>query len=437
MITDENNSEVYVLRAGSTISAVLSDIQSSVNGSGVSDVKIYFGDDAESAVNMTRRDGMYIFDIVESAVKDVNIKSFITIYAKDSVGNDVVFRSTDSKYGGFYVIIDDTAPTCSVTNASDSEKRYLDENSGREWYKAYSDVRIAVAAEDPNSDICAGIKELKIKINGHERTVITDSQSGISSEALKNGKYHIVLEAAADDKDKFKAKLVNSADKSVAAELGEFHRREGAVNVELSTVDYAGNVSNESSAEVWIDLAEPKINSVKAGSTDLRRDERFGYVYFAREQAAIRVSVDDNGPSAGIKSISASLVNSDGTPSAVTPEVRRTDSPDQWEIIVPEMFRGYLRVSAVSRMGRESDIFESALFMVEKDADHRANARISLELPETQYKDINGVPLYADFRVILDKNRIYANYTTLSAHLQPLRRTTAKKGSLQLYIKMV
>ncbi len=393
VITDEDGKEAHVLKAGSTISAVLSDVQSSVDGSGISDVKIYFGDDTSSEKKMTFRDGKYIFDIVEDAIKQVNIKTCITIYAIDSVGNPVTIKSTDSKYGGFNIIIDDTAPECSVKNASDSEKSYVSE--GKEWYKAYSDVKIAVSAEDPNSGIGSGLKELKLRINGHDRTVRADLQSGIDRGALSSGKYVIALEAV-EDSDRFRAKLVSTADGSVAADFGEFSRNYGSVKIELSVKDFAGNESSRSEAEVWVDLAVPSINDVIADGVPLRRDQRYGYVYFAREQAVVRVSVNGNGPSAGIDSIKAVLVNSDGTPSAVVPEVRTTDDPRQWEVVVPQMFRGYMRLSAVSRMGRESEMFETALFMVEKDDDHRANANITLDLPPTSFKDVNGVPLYAD-----------------------------------------
>lgn len=393
VITDDDGKEAHVLKAGSVISAALTDVQSAGNGSGVSDVKIYFGEKDNSDNKMTLQDGKYIFNIVEDAIKNVNIKTCITIYAIDSVGNPVTIKSSDSKYGGFNIIIDDTAPECSVKNASDSEKRFVSE--GKEWYRAYSDVRIAVAAEDPNSGIGSGIKELKLNINGHDRTVRADSQSGIDRDALKEGKYELVFEAV-QDSDRFRARLVNSTDGSVAADLGEFSRHDGAVKAELSVADFAGNESAKSAAEVWIDLSVPSINDISADGVPLVRDQRYGYVYFAREQAVVRVSVNENGPSAGIDSVKAVLVNSDGTPSAIVPEVRRTDAPRQWEVIVPPMFRGYMRVSVLSCMGRESEVSETALFMVEKDEDHRANADITLDLPPTSFKDVNGLPLYAD-----------------------------------------
>lgn len=396
VIKDANNADVHVLMAGSVISVTVSDIEASVRGSGVSDVKIGFGDDKSAAESMTRQDGMYIFRIVSDAVKDVNIKSFITIYAVDSVGNEAVMKSTDSKYGGFSIIIDDADPTCSVKNVSDTQKRYLDENNGgREWYKDYSDVKIAVTAEDPDPSVCSGIKELRFDINGHRRTINADSQSGISADTLRNGKYQLVFEEASDP-DKFKVKLAASDTQAVVSELGEFHRHDGAIKVKLSVCDYAGNESGESEAEVWIDLAVPTVDSVRAGDTDLIRDERYGYVYFAREQAQVKVSVNTNGPSAGIEGIEAALVNSDGTPSAVVPEISRDGSSDSWTVKVPDRFKGFMRIKAVSRIGRGSNEFETALFAVENSSDHRENAHITLELPETPYKDIYGFPLYSD-----------------------------------------
>lgn len=396
VIKDSNNTDVHVLKAGSVISVAVNDIESSVKGSGVNDVKIYFGDEKDSAESMTQQNGMYIFNIVSDAVKDVNIKSYITIYAMDSVGNSAVMKSKDSKYGGFYIIIDDTAPTCSVKNVSDTAEPYIDENDGgKEWYKAYSDVKIAVAAEDPNSLVCSGIRELKLDINGHHCTVNVDAQSGIDKTALKNGGYNILFEAV-QDPDRFKAKLVSADGKVLISELGEFSRNDGAINVKLSTNDYAGNESEESETKVWIDLSEPTVESVYADGADLRRDERYGYVYFAREQADVQVSVNRNGAGAGLDRIEASLVNSDGTPSALVPKISRNGSSDSWTVTVPDRFKGFMRVKAVSCMGRESDVFETALFAVENTDDHRENAHIRLELPETQYKDINGFPLYSD-----------------------------------------
>ncbi|MBP5580500.1 MAG: hypothetical protein J6X85_01700 [Ruminococcus sp.] len=397
VIKESNGADVHVIKAGSAISVMVSDIEDSVPGSGVSDVKISLSgdDDIDSAVSMEKQNGMYIFNIVSDAIKDVNIKSFITIYALDSVGNPAVIKSTDSKYGGFGIIIDNAAPTCSLKNASDLTKRYVAENDGgKEWYGAYSDVKIAVAAEDPNPDVCSGIKELKFDINGHSRTVELNAESNIDRAALAKGGYYLGFEGASDP-DRFKVKLVNTAT-GASDEIGEFRRHDGGIKVKLSTVDYAGNHSSECEYEVWIDLAVPVVENVWAGNTDLKRDERYGYVYFAREQAEARVYVKSNGPSAGMDHINADLVNSDGTPSSIKPVVKREGESDNWTVTVPDRFKGYIRVKAFSRIGRDSAAFETSLILVENSGDHSENADVSLELPATNYKDINGLPLYRD-----------------------------------------
>lgn len=396
VITGADNAEIHVLRAGSLISAVIRDMEASADGSGVGSVKIYFGDDSSEAADMTWQDGKYVFNVGSDVTSGRNIKSFVSIYADDNMGNSAVIKSSDSKYGGYYVMIDDTAPVCELKDASDSSRRCSSErDGGRSWYRDYSDVRIAVYAEDPNPEVCSGIKELKLDINGEKRSVRVDAQSGISSDGLKNGRYQLAAGACADA-ERFTLKLIDTADNRTVFECGEFTRDDGAVRIRLTAADYAENESSESYAEVWIDLAVPRIDSVKAGEVDLVKDDRFGYVYFVQDRAEIRVTADRNGPSAGIDHIIAVLVGSDGTQSTVVPIISRDGDQDIWSIDVPESFKGYMKLKAVSCVGRESQETETDMFLVEKSSDHMANANIRLELPETSYKDIEGVPLYSD-----------------------------------------
>ena len=395
MITDAQGAVAYILRNGTTISALITDIEAGNEGSGVDSAEISIGD---ISGRMEHFEDKFQFSILADAIRGKNIKTFIQIFAKDNVGNPSEIKSTDPSAGGYSVIIDSTAPKCSVSEASAESAAYSKNAGGRKqnWYSSYSDLKFSLAAEDQLADICSGLKEIRIKINGEEHRVGVSSH-GLKTPALSEGKYSIGFEGIPES-DKFKAYLLCEENSSIIPLGNEFARNDdGSINVELSAADYAENVSVSSSGSAYVDLSVPVVASVSAGNIPLLNEKGdFRYAYFARGSADVRISVDDHSPSAGVKDIKVLLINSDGTVNSTEPVKRRIEDTDQWEITVPDKFKGTMKVKAVSNVGRESETVDTYAVIVENGDDHRANSHIELELPETPYKDKNGNPLYSD-----------------------------------------
>jgi hypothetical protein len=275
----------------------------------------------------------------------------------------------------------------------------------KKWYSSYEDIKLSIFAADVNPDKCSGIRQLDIEINGYDCLALI-SGDNIDPELLKEGKYYIAFEKGANE-DCFDVYLRCTADSEynvrICSNLYRLGREEdgsydnspesGSIHVKFSAKDNAWLDSSVTEERVYVDLDTPVIAGAYINGTDILRGERdFRFEAFSDSQTAIRVRVDDKMPSSGISEVKADLVDKDGN--LVLSNVKAQKSGNEWELRVPENFKGFAKLISVDSVGRTAVIAETLGIVTETGGKHSEEEHIFIKLPETKYTDRNGLPLY-------------------------------------------
>lgn len=394
----------YILKAGSSISADISDI-SGGSGSGIASAEWNISDEVLGGA-LRPEDGRYVYRVTAEELRNKNLMAKIAVRAEDIVGN------TASLSSSFNVIIDTARPEAGITNASAAGSWYTERTDGgleKKWFRGFENIRLALKASDKNPDIASGIKSLVLKVNGRA-TDIDLEEKGISAEALGNGSYYLSF-VQEEEPDKFRAVLKSSVDGEFSLDFGEVFsvKTEGAseelgcVDIGLEAVDNAGNTSAEANEKVYVDLFAPVVESVRYGRDELiSRSGGSEYVLFAHSSANVSVRVRDNGPSAGISDIKVSLIGADGNPVSADVPRRKGMDADEWIVTVPVNFKGTMELTAVDASGRTSDTVRTLGMITENGERHAQTSGLDIKLPKTDYKDKAGRPLYSsDVKAVL------------------------------------
>lgn len=429
---DELTGDEIVLKGGCTVSVDVSD-----TGSGVRDVYCYL-DGRENDIGGESRKrmegyGTYRYDIRSEDVASENSdhsrdgKARLSFIAYDNVGN--TSGGDDSTLiSGRTVIVDTTAPECSISDSSANRFEQDADGRKRNWYHDYSDISLPIKAYDKNPEICSGLKNITLTLNPNnessDRAVTLDVVTGdgtdaacVYSEPLSDGRYYIAFEGTGDNGG-FNAYLMRSDDANVKIPVFENCSRggsgngnntsEGSIRVKIEAEDRA-DLKNSTSgeftteAEVFVDLNDPEVASIEAYNSDIYRKNtdidgdkvrRFGHFSNSSYEAVIRI--DDFGPSAGISRIKVDLYNADGSLYREDHPVRRDGNNNVWFISVPIDFKGEMMAVAYDNVGRASAAAKTIGFITESVARHDNTSSMSVVLPETEFRDRNGLPLYSE-----------------------------------------
>lgn len=408
LIGEKNGVKQYVLRDGTELSAKVDDVlrsgSSEKQGTGVDSV-VWELDGVRHRMNGYGDSYSARLNAEDVGGNDVN--SEITFYAVDRVGNETKLSSGSAK-DKFRVIIDNTAPSCKITDISDPSVAYADEEHNKKWFSSYSGIKMQVSADDSDPAKSSGIEKLVININGRDNEVNIAS-SGIDPTALSKGGYYITFEAD-QAPDSFKASLRSSADQGFEVSLGGNYYRigrsfdgsyedipdKGAVSVKVSAVDFAGHSTDSGCEKAFLDLEKPSVSRIEYGGRNIiNRDGVVKYSVFAGSEAEFTVKAGDNLPVSGIESMNVSLVNADGTPYKGEIEVRNTVPDKEWRFTIPAGFRGKVSAYVESNVHRRSDTVNTYGIITESAQIHEQNSSAAVELPAAQHHDAQGLPLYS------------------------------------------
>ncbi len=397
----------YILRDGSGISVSvtddISDEGGDISGIGVDSVMWKLGEETHG---MIFADGEYRDIVSANDINGRNLVSDISIYAKDRLGNAGELSSMDAGEK-FRIIIDSAIPEANISDISDENKRRKGDGN-KVWYGAYSDVKIQLRALDPNPEVCSGLNKLIISINGRT-TELRLSSSDISAEALEKGEYYISFEEDTAE-DSFNAYLRRSTDESYIIPLGTGYYRlgrrddgsydtdsadSGGISVKFRAVDLAGLESSEHEQKVFLDLEDPTIEGVYFGDENIINNEGgVKFSVFSADETRVRIAVGGRGPLSGIKSLTVTLRNTDGSKYGEA-AVEKTGTRE-WTAAIPVDFRGTVTVCAESNVLRNSDTIETYGIITESSGQHEMNASASVILPQTTHRDNNNRPLYSE-----------------------------------------
>ncbi|MEG2602688.1 MAG: hypothetical protein RSA23_07405, partial [Carnobacterium sp.] len=308
------------------------------------------------------------FTIPTEAVAD-NKKIFdmkLSATATDNVGNttETAVSPNETNSGGTIknsgLMIETVKPTIDIT----PQKAIYTDKDANNWYN--NDIQFNVSTGDDDS----GIQSVSIKINDSE----------ITNAVYKNNQTH-------------KEDFVINTEKAARAE-------DGSYTVVVMVVDNAGN-TYEQSSKVFKDIDAPYITEFKFNPVGIQEAnganttvEETDYGFYFMEDTEVTISSKDDAPTAGVKSISYYTVDKNGGKS----EVKDVDvnNENQIKFIIPANFKGQIYAKATDNVSNTfEDFINPNSAIVESPDKHKEENHIVFEKAATEYKDNDGIELYA------------------------------------------
>ena len=294
------------------------------------------------------------------------------IAVTDNVGNKSVIKLLKSEKGSDYVVFENEKPEIVIPDTA-LICDYIDENNNK-WFNG--DIQLSVSIDDQSSGkIFSGICDTVVSINSK----IVESEDFREADEITGKVRYDINTSSADNSD-------------------------GKYEITVETSDNSGN-HNKASDTVWIDRTAPEITdisvdgvgSVFAGIT--QGVIPLAYGYFIAPEKELVVKAEDRAASSGIKYIAVDLYNFDGTLDKHyeidRSELDYADGIYTGKIKLPELFKGVISTYAVDNVEYQSDKKSPDGFVIENKSKHGQEKNPVISLPETQYTDNNGLPLYS------------------------------------------
>lgn len=277
-----------------------------------------------------------------------------TLKVSDLLGNTSSETSLSTLLGwkGNNIVIDNSNPVISGTRPAGAKG---------DWYA--SDGVFNISVKDNK-----GIDSVVVTINGTK-----------------------VNEAKFTETNKLEASLTADMSKVKANE-------DGSYNVKVVAIDNAKN-SSEWTDTVYKDTTAPVItgfviNGSVRGDGKTINGSKDTYGFFFNGNGSIEVKVKDSAPTSGIAKIYTSFDGQNWTEHSV----KNNLSEYSVTVDVPKDFRGTIYARAEDVVGNMGSTSNPDGMISETSNTHNNHVKVEITLPETQYKDSNGLPLYnADF----------------------------------------
>ena len=392
----------YVLRDGTSVRAELSD----KGGSGVD--RVMWSIDGQ-LYPMDRDGSFYTARITSGDLSGRDLSGSVDIHAFDRMDNQSEFSSADSK-NSFSVIIDNTAPLCSITDSSDPEDLYVNEsgNQAKKWYSRFESLKMTIMAADAEPDICSGVEKIAVNINGRDNEIVL-ADAGMDAAALAEGSYYVAFDADTAP-DSFRAVLRSDNDDDFEYSLGGGYYRlgrqssgsysdvpdKGGIAVSIRAYDFAGHESGDQSEKIFLELEKPTVAGVFFDRRNIiNKSGTQHFNVFSGGAAELRVKAGSNIPISGISDVNLHLINMDGTLSRQVPDVKVIEADKEWSFTVPADFRGTVVVSLKSNTDRSSESVTTFGIITETGTKHGQSSSASIELPAADHFDGEGLPLYS------------------------------------------
>ncbi|MCQ2469735.1 MAG: hypothetical protein MJ100_08000 [Ruminococcus sp.] len=378
-VANTDNFEL-ILGQGSIIEVIPNDI-----GSGIDKIMFSVGGEPDTEFQ-NMGDGVYRHLITQADIDGKNICAPINVLAIDNAGNRSEVVSSRYK-----VILDSTPPENALSRISEPSYSSM----GTDWYGGYSSLSYRISADDTAAEVNSGLAGIEITINDHV-TSLDVSSSGLNKKCLSEGKYYVAFEPV-ENSDGFRAVLRRSDYPEYSNILYETaDNPDGRIRINFNSFDLVGNKGEKVSDSVVVDTHKPHIVTISAdGKNLISSADSINYSVFSDKALKAEISASDALPSSGIKSIIVTLMNENGTKhSSMTYPTDGNMAVPKVYADIPLNFKGYIIAEAVDNSGLVSDAVTSLGIVTEDSAMHKDTSDISIILPETQFTDIFGHPLY-------------------------------------------
>lgn len=348
--------------------------------SGIKEITLY-ADSEKIATVPVNSDGKSTFVIPTDEIVGENkvLDKVISATATDNVGNvtaDKVSPNTknsNAKSSG--LMIETVDPIVSVTAPEPAKDKNTATADNNDWYK--SDIDFTITAKDEDS----GIGSVMVKIN--DQDILTD----------KNGK--------AINEDFAKREAKTTEEKFVVNTNQAVVKDDGSYILTIVVIDNAGNVCDTFTKTVYKDVESPVITGFKFNAEEYKEGsetdttvEVTDYGFYFTKDTSVTVSAKDDGPSAGIKSITYYTVDIDsGKSEEITEPV---NSNGEITFTVKASFKGQIYAKATDNvLNTATDFVNPNSAIVEDAKKHEEENHIQFAKEQAKYKTSNGGELYS------------------------------------------
>lgn len=348
--------------------------------SGIKEITLY-ADNEKIATVPVNSDGKSTFVIPTDEIVGENkvLDKVISATATDNVGNvtaDKVSPNTknsNAKSSG--LMIETVDPIVSVTAPEPAKDKNTATADNNDWYK--SDIDFTITAKDEDS----GIGSVMVKIN--DQDILTD----------KNGK--------AINEDFAKREAKTTEEKFVVNTNQAVVKDDGSYILTIVVIDNAGNVCDTFTKTVYKDVESPVITGFKFNAEEYKEGsetdttvEVTDYGFYFTKDTSVTVSAKDDGPSAGIKSITYYTVDIDsGKSEEITEPV---NSNGEITFTVKASFKGQIYAKATDNvLNTATDFVNPNSAIVEDAKKHEEENHIQFAKEQAKYKTSNGGELYS------------------------------------------
>ena len=349
--------------------------------SGIKEITLY-ADSEKIATVPVNSDGKSTFVIPTDEIVGENkvFDKVISATATDNVGNvterKVQPTEVNSNIKSSSLMIETVKPIVSVTAPESATNKNTATADNNDWYK--SDIDFTITAKDEDS----GIGSVMVKIN--DQDILTD----------KNGK--------AINEDFAKREAKTTEEKFVVNTNQAVVKDDGSYILTVVVIDNAGNVCDTFTKTVYKDVESPVITGFKFNAEDYKEGsetdttvEVTDYGFYFTKDTSVTVSAKDDGPSAGIKSITYYTVDIDsGKSEEITEPV---NSNGEITFTVKANFKGQIYAKATDNvLNTATDFVNPNSAIVEDAKKHEEENHIQFAKEQAKYKTSNGSDLYAE-----------------------------------------
>lgn len=348
--------------------------------SGIKEITLY-ADSEKIATVPVNSDGKSTFVIPTDEIVGENkvFDKVLSATATDNVGNvtepEVKPTEVNSNIKSSNLMIETVKPIVSVTAPEPAKDKNTATADNNDWYK--NDIDFTITAKDEDS----GIGSVMVKIN--DQGILTD----------KNGK--------AINEDFAKREAKTTEEKFVVNTNQAVIKDDGSYILTVVVIDNAGNVCDTFTKTVYKDVESPVITGFKFNAEEYKEGsetdttvEVTDYGFYFTKDTSVTISAKDDGPSAGIKSITYYTVDIDsGKSEEITEPV---NSNSEITFTVKASFKGQIYAKATDNvLNTATDFVNPNSAIVEDDEKHGKENHIEFAKEQAKNKTSNGGELYS------------------------------------------
>ena len=261
------------------------------------------------------------------------------------------------------------------------------DNKGRRWFNT-SEVTATVKVRDNAKEgkNASGIKSAYIS---------TQPGSASSTDSEANYKFK-------DNTDESGEKTLPETSHTLSlTSTAKDVKNDGALTFYAKVTDIAENSFDTTQDKnrkdtVYVDTKAPVVTDIIVNGQSIVGSNN-KYLLFSHEKRSIRINAVDtagaNTGASGVKTITYCM--HDVTTNKTT--TKTFDLPTDGSYIIKDIepdFKGYITAWAFDNVGNKSEIVTTQRIVFESKDKHNSTSDVNIILPETEYRDIDGKPLY-------------------------------------------